>query len=498
MSEPLKGGNGALFVQLDGPNSDVHYLGCHELGDIEEPLGDLTLLWCPDPSAPNKFKKVGSYEGEPGTISSSILTDVLKTADWLEALRCQATLFVNMIECGRKDVFENWARSFVLEGARVSTKRLSKLAVRKPGDQDESTQSFDIQAVALHRLLDVNVNRQTITEEQSLNDVVFCNDPRCQDECGVALDYCQTGFIVSDFLGASYSNIANVLSTVDGGADGWLETTEEPFGAAMDIASVICVEIGGGITRTIVARGTQDGGPMDIAYSDDGGATAWVPVAVGAVDDQYATMGGTLFALDLYHIWLVTTGGYVYFSDDAGVTWTAQSAGVPSAKDLNHIDFADENYGVAVGADEQMLYTDDGGATWQLILGAHPGDDVDILCVDVRDQYRWWIGYVDGSLWYTEDGGTTFVRRDYPEAATHTAGVTDITFVNDLVGYMIANKTGPVLGDVYRTINGGRSWRQLTDTPLNLGLNEIWSCNVNMAYIVGEAEDGTGVVLKVA
>jgi len=494
MSEPLKGGNGALFVQLDGPNSEVHYLGCHELGDIEEPLGDLTLLWCRDPSAPNKFQKIGSYEGEPGTISSSILTNVLKTADWLEGLRCPATIFVNMWECGRADVFENWVRSFVLEGVRVSTKRLSKLVVRKPGDQDESTQSFDLQAVALHRLLDVNVNRQTITEEQSLNDVVFCNDPRCQDDCGVALDYCQTGFIVSDPLTGSAANVANVLSTVDGGADGWLETVEEPFAAAMVIASVICVEIGGGITRTIVARGTQDGGPVDIAYSDDGGATAWVPVEVGAVDDQYATMGGTLFALDLYHIWLVCTGGYVYFSDDAGVTWTAQSAGTLIGT-LNHIDFADENYGVAVGVADEMLYTDDGGATWQLILGDNGA--IEILCVDVRDQYRWWLGYVDGTLWYTEDGGVTFVQRDYPEAATHTLGITDITFVNDLVGYMIANKAGPI-GDVYRTINGGRSWRLLTDTPTNAGLNAIWACNVNMAYVVGEAEGTTGVVLKVA
>ena len=497
MTEPLKGGNGALFVQLDGPNSDVHYLGCHELGDIEEPLGDLSLLWCPDASGPNKFKKVGSYEGEPGTISSSILTDVLKTADWLEALRCRATIFVNMIECGRKDVFENWARSFVLEDARVSTKRLSKLAVRKPGDQDESTQSFDIQAVALHRLLDVNVNRQTINETEALNDITFCNDPRCQDDCGVALDYCQSGYIVGDAQAASAADVADVLITADGGLDSWPGTLTDPFAAAMSIASVICVEIGGGITRTIVARGTSDGAHMGIAYSDDGGVT-WTPVAVGTVDAQYATMGGTLFALDLYHIWLVTIGGYVYFSDDAGVTWTAQSAGAPMTGALNHIDFADENYGVAVGEDEEMLYTDDGGATWQLILGVNTGGgDVDILCVDVRDQYRWWIGYVDGTLWYTEDGGTTFVERDYPEAATHTLGITDITFVNDLVGYMIANKTGPI-GDVYRTINGGRSWRQLTDTPTNAGLNAIWACNVNMAYVVGEAESGTGVVLKVA
>ena len=34
-------GEGAIWVQPDGPNTELMYLGCHELGDIEEPLGDV-------------------------------------------------------------------------------------------------------------------------------------------------------------------------------------------------------------------------------------------------------------------------------------------------------------------------------------------------------------------------------------------------------------------------------------------------------------------------
>ena len=494
MSEPLKGGNGTLFVQLDGPNSPVHYLGCHELGDIEEPLGDLNLLWCKDASAPNKFKVVGSYEGEPGAISSSVTTEVLKTADWLEGLRCPATLFANMNECGRMDVFENWTRSFILEAVRVTSKRLSKLVVRKPSENDESTQGFDIQAVALHRLVEVNINRQTVREDFALNDVVFCNDPRCQDDCGVALDYCQSGYAVGDMQPASALDQADVLVTANGGEDAWPGTLTDPFAAGMDIASTVCVEIGGGVTRTIVARGTTDAGPMDIAYSDDGGVT-WTLVAVGATNTQYATMGGTLFALDMYHIWVVTTGCYIYFSDDGGVTWTAQHSGTLETENLNHIDFADENHGVAVGVKNTILYTDDGGATWELITGPATQNDNPILCVDVRDQYCWWMGYgTDGDLYYTEDGAT-FLQRDYPEAATHV-NLRDITFYNDLVAFMVSD-TAAAGGHVYRSINGGASWKQLT-TPTNAGLNAAWACNVNLAYFVGEPSGTTAVMLKLA
>lgn len=495
MSEkPLLAGNGALWVQVDGPNTKPEYLGCHDLGDIEEPEGDKTLLWCPDPSGPNKFKVVGSYKGAPGAISTSVTVPLFKTADYLEALRCPATLFVHVIECGRKDVFENWIRSFILEDFELSSTRRSKIVVRSPDEQDEATQSFDIEADEVHKPLPVEINRQVTTEPQGLNDVVFCDDPTCQDECGIGQDYCQLGYAVSDSEADSPTDLAGVPHTHDGGLDAWGVTTADPFIAAEDIASVVCFEIGGGVTRVLVARGTADGVGMEVAYSDDAGVT-WTPVAVSAIAGQYATMGGTLFALDMYHIWLGVTGGYIYFSDDAGITWTAQHAGTLDTANINHIDFADELNGVAVQVGNTMLQTDDGGATWALITGPASQEEQDILCVDVRDEYRWWIGYAtDGDLWYTHNKGVNFYERDYPDHAVKTA-LPDVTFINDLVGFMIAN-TGAT-GTVYRTINGGYSWAAIT-TPTNNMLNAIWACHVNLAYIVGEQTAGYGTILKLA
>lgn len=491
---PMLAGNGALWVQVDGPNTKPEYLGCHDLGDIEEPQGDKTLLWCPDPSAPNKFKVVGSYKGAAGAISTSVTVPLFKTADYLETLRCPATLFVHVIECGRKDVFENWVRSFLLDDVELSSRRRSKLVARTPDEQDEAVQSFDIEAEDQHDMLPVEINRQQTTEHSSVNDVVFCNVPQCQDECGVAQDYCQEGFAVTDALAGSPTDLAGVPHTHDGGDDEWLQTVADPFLATEDIASVVCVEIGGGVTRVIVSRGTADGNPMDIAYTDDGGAN-WTVVVVGAVVGQYATMGGTLFALDMYHIWLGCTGGYIYFSDDGGVTWTAQHSGTLDTADINHIDFADELHGVAVQVGNTMLHTDDGGATWDLIAGHTDQAEQDILCVDVRDEYRWWLGYAtDGDLYYTHDKGVTFHSRDYPDRAEKTT-LPDVTFINDLVGFMIAN-TGAA-GTVYRTINGGYSWLAIT-TPANSMLNAIWACHINLAYIVGEVDTSIGMFLKLA
>ena len=48
MSEtPFTAGQGAVWVQPSGPNTKPMYLGCHEVGEVSEGQGDVTLLYCP-------------------------------------------------------------------------------------------------------------------------------------------------------------------------------------------------------------------------------------------------------------------------------------------------------------------------------------------------------------------------------------------------------------------------------------------------------------------
>jgi photosystem II stability/assembly factor-like uncharacterized protein len=499
MSEtPFVAGNGALYVQVNGPNTKPEYLGCHDLDDVTQPERDKTLIWCRDPSAPKMYRVVGSYQGGPGVITTSIVTLLQKSADWLETIRCPATLFANMVKCGKVDIFDNWARSFILEKADISLTKLSKLVTRAPGDEGEVTQTFAVKAEALHSALEVHVDRQEINETEDLSDITFCNSPTCQDECGVSKDYCQDGYVTSAAQAGSPADVADVLITEDGGVDGWPGTPADPFAAGMDITGVTCFEVGNGVTRVIVARGTADAGPMDVAYSDDRGTT-WTGVEVGATNGQYATRGGTLFSLDMYHIWLVTTGGYIYFSEDGGLTWAAQTEGTLSANNLNHIDFADDLNGVAVGDSNTILQTDDGGETWAAVAGPADQAGLDIVTVDVRDEYRWWIGYTtDGELWFTEDGGDTWEERDF-HPDNPTDALMDISFANDLVGYFVTHWSylATVGGEIYETINGGYSWKNL-DTPTNQGLNVVYVCGDNLAYAVGDSYGGTGVVFKVS
>ncbi|AKE51529.1 WD40/YVTN/BNR-like repeat-containing protein [Kangiella geojedonensis] len=54
--------------------------------------------------------------------------------------------------------------------------------------------------------------------------------------------------------------------------------------------------------------------------------------------------------------------GHILVSDNQGNSW--QQVAVPVSVNLTAIDFLDENHGVAVGFDQTILLTEDGGATW--------------------------------------------------------------------------------------------------------------------------------------
>lgn len=63
---------------------------------------------------------------------------------------------------------------------------------------------------------------------------------------------------------------------------------------------------------------------------------------------------------------LVAAGlrGHIVYSDDGGKTW--QQASVPVSSDLTALSFADARHGWAVGHDGVILHSEDGGKTWQL------------------------------------------------------------------------------------------------------------------------------------
>jgi photosystem II stability/assembly factor-like uncharacterized protein len=479
-----------LWVQPDGPNGDKYFLGCHDVDDITEPGGASNLIRCfrADGSG---WDIIGTTKDPPDPVDITITAPLYETADWLETVRCPATLYLTGSLCGRTDLFAAYKRAFALNLAEATDKGLMGLAKRE--ESVESMQSFTYSArPPVHRLFEMSIARLTTTETEALNDIVFCNAAKCADSCGAAEDICEDGYAVGDAAAGSPTNTADVIATTDKGAT-WAATAADPFAGGEDIISVQCFDIDSETTRILVAREADGAAAMEVAYSDDAGAT-WTLVTVGATVGQGANYGGALLALDMNHIWLVTDGGYVYFSDDGGESWETQDPGNATTDDLNAIAALSSDILMAVGDSDAVIFTEDGGDTWVAVTATGGGNN--LLTVEANPYGIWWIGDDSAELYYSYDDGTTWTQRT-GWLGSGTGTITDIQFYNELCGFMTHND-GSSVGRILRTIDGGNEWFRinLPTGVTNGGLNALHVCNCNLVYAVGEASGGTAVIYK--
>lgn len=488
MAEPFTTKKWAIWVQPDGPNTALHYLGCQTMDDIATGGGGIKDLIRCFKADGTGWTTLGSTRNPPDPVTSTITGLIMPTADWLERIaegaNCPFPLYVNGKLCPPYDVFGGAARWYALETAEIGATGISGLAHRE--EDNVSEQSFEISAQPpLLRGRAIATDRVTFTGDENLNDIASCSTPRCAGDCGGAVDACDMLVAVADGDPAS----ADVWVSFDNGST-WAATAVDPYvGLTTDLKSVSCFAIDSDTTRILVAREAVAGMPAYVYYSDDLGAN-WTAVPVGGTHAFGATYGGSMFAIDMYHIWLVTTDGATseaWFSDDGGETWTEQ---VPPAGIFQALYFSDENTGMMVGTADSIATTTDGGETWALATATGSGDDFYIVAENIGGD-MWWIGSDGGDLWYSSDQGVIWAQRAFP--GDGAGAVYGIDFATETVGFMVHSPTAAT-GRVYRTRNGGLTW-ELESATFDGELYSIIACSINQAFSVGEV-DTTALVLK--
>jgi len=480
MGAPFLSGSGAVWVQPDGPGTTKYYLGCHQIDRVSRPRGGAALLHAPSVARPGNYIPLAVYRtGNVSPVTFSIETDVEEAADWLEFINCPVPIYVMLVDCGRMDVFANYARAFILDNALITQDELNGVAIRSPGDNRLMSQSFSIAARSVHR-----INRPTIVNQnasgttgRTASAICFCGPGRCHGSRGLARSGCQEGFIGMEGQAAAASN---VYVTHNGGHL-WMPTDTNPFLDVESVRGVSCVQIGRNQWRVIAARGTADpADPMEIAYSDDYGVT-WTNADVGSVNGQYAIgRGDSMFAASHENIWLVTTGGYIYYSGDSGASWSAQESATITSQDYYAVHFCDSLHGIVGGERNIIVKTVSGGASWVAVSGPSDQAGIDILSLHMIDTDRWFISYVDGRVWSTPDAGGDWLECLYPDSGF--GSVQSISFMNEYVG-LIAHVDGAV-GSIYRTIDGGDTW-QLVDTSSVNAIYDVAMCDCNQYYVAG-------------
>ena len=482
MSNFYLAGQGSIWIQPSGPNTEPKYLGCHSLLGIDVPRGDVTLYYCPDPSQPNKWKVDGSSQAAGGSVTFDIEMKVGKTADWLERVKCPVPVYVLMNTCGRKDNFA-FERAYAMPRTYITNESAANLSSRTPDGQDEVLDTFSMAAEDLFKAFEMVGVRKSTTEANALNDIASCSGEECAGDCGDGSDLCDV-LVIAAAAGAGVT--ANVLRSINHGAS-FAATAADPFAIDEDIKSIECFAVNRTTTRILAARELDAADNMEVAYSDDAGAT-WALVDIATANNVGAMAGGALFVMDTNHIWIVLGLGNIAFSGDGGASWTVQDAGVTTVQPLYAVNFADANVGFAVGDADAIVRTLDGGDTWALVTATGGGGDLrSVFCFD---QYRVWVGDDLGDLYYSGDGGTTWTQRRF--AGDGAGSVLDIKFANELFGFIIGTS---VSDQVLRTIDGGYTWQNVS-TPANSGLNQLVLCGLNDYFGVGLVDAATGYILK--
>jgi photosystem II stability/assembly factor-like uncharacterized protein len=154
------------------------------------------------------------------------------------------------------------------------------------------------------------------------------------------------------FVSTSRSGGASIFRTIDGGK----------------LWSEVCV-LDGGFINGICMYSSQNGfalgdpinGRWVLLQTSDGGASWQEKPTAPPQQDQENGWNNAVCAVDSKHWWYGTNNGRVYYSTDAGSTW---SYGRTTGRNSYGVWFNNSNEGIAVFDDGTAERSTDGGKTW--------------------------------------------------------------------------------------------------------------------------------------
>jgi photosystem II stability/assembly factor-like uncharacterized protein len=289
-------------------------------------------------------------------------------------------------------------------------------------------------------------------------------------------------WLVSTDLGGMLDNLiglgalgstAQLRHTVDGGATWTASTISSSSGpqALSGSSDALCV-VGAGILTS------SDGGQTWLSQTSGGTYLFMAAQAVSSTD-----------------VWAVDLVGAVVHSSD-GVHWEELSSPQRWSQTLNDVSFPDADHGWVVGATNGtdsrplVLHTADGGDTWT--QQASPLSS-ELMAVDFVDDANGWAVTDSASptghaLQHTSDGGATWSLQ---RPRRGIRGLWDVDFLDPQHGWVTGQYdpgtmvSGLVPGAVFRTTDGGASWRTYP-LPKNTLLSQLQFLDERTGWAIAE------------
>jgi photosystem II stability/assembly factor-like uncharacterized protein len=223
---------------------------------------------------------------------------------------------------------------------------------------------------------------------------------------------------------------------------------------------------------------------------------------------------------DMNTVYVATASGGLWKTTNGGVTWKpiferqgtisiGDIALAPSNTDVVWVGTGESNTRNSVSFGDGVYKSTDGGKTWQN-MGLRDSERISAIAIHPQNPdvvYVGALGHAFGpnderGVFMTTDGGKTWTRTLYVDRE-HGVSDLDIDPTNPNILYAAmwsferkpwTFRSGSEKGGVFRSIDGGRTWKKLTTgLPKLIGRIgvRVAPSNPNVVYVLMEAKEGT-------
>lgn len=456
------------FIQFGGPlpTQVLNYAGQDAnavvISGVSVPeFGAIDPIYIPSPSDSDAYKLVGRKLNTPD-LPEATFTFLERHGSiprQLQKIGC-----FNMYEytgaCkDLSDMISGWDDYVLIYSlAMVETKNLGDRSTWDADDQVEDELPAKLNDIYPIGKVSFEDNATSIITLEVI-DVVFANPDSCAD-CGAINDGTNWLYAITTTSGTTPGTAPRLIYTVDGGGT-WVQSSVTGLG---DIETPAGIDVVG--SRLVVYTRTAGGTTISGYYWSEinpktGVPGAWTKVIAGFVATFQVY---DMFVLSPREVFFSADGGYIYKSTDIASGVSVVSPGNATSTALRRISGrTDSDTLVAVGGSGNVVRSVDRGVTWATTVTFPVVATLQAVAVVSGD--LWWVGAANGTLWYTLNGGETWVQKGFEGSGA--GQIYDIVFLNDEVGWMSYSNATPT-AQLFSTWVGGNFWTRAAPRIQNM------------------------------
>ena len=480
---PAKTGLSRVFIIENEVRADrvPEYHNFMRLGALEKSYGDVSKIEAPHPTKADQFLEIGEIqEADERPTTQLVGIYPLDAASALKRIadkRCNSDIHLNLGQCSDVSLFNEFEKKLIMEKTKVTNHATDELGTLSSDGRAQVNETADVSMREWYEVLKLGfASRAGSIVTNELIDVVVCDSASCGD-CADPSDGCQKIFALSLAAGGSPSTPADIVFSLDGGAN-WYAVDIDTIGAAEVPTALACVA-----GYLIVLD--QSGNSLHYAKLTEFTATAdptWTEVTTGFVA---AAQPRDIWSLGSV-AYIAGNGGYIYKLTDPAAGVTVLDAGTVLTDDLIAIHAISETKIIAVGNGSAILKSENGVTFARVTPPTGVGVNLNTVWIKSNNDSEWWVGTSGGALYYTVNNGTNFTIKAF--SGSGSGVVRDIAFASKSIGYLSHDTTAP-LGRIFRTYDGGNSWQLLPEgsatLPANDRITALATCTDDVNFVVG-------------